>query len=172
MKSREIYDMLLRSIGEHMDAKGRAAVSINGRPALIVTINRETGEVTARNAITDTTAADAVIDYLNTIAGTKYQKTPKNRSYINARIAEDHTPEDCRRVIDSRWAMWKGTSMQEYMRPCTLFNSEKFEGYLAAAKTNVKKIAGSYFMNHIQRQYSADELAKIGVDLIGDLGED
>ena len=172
MESREIYDMLLRAIGEHMDAKGRAAVSINGRPALIVTIDRETGEVTARNAITDTTAADAVIDYLNTVAGTKYQKTPKNRSYINARLAEDHTAEECRRVIDSRWAAWKGTSMQEYMRPCTLFNSEKFEGYLSAAKTGVKKIAGSYFMNHVQRQYSADELAKIGVDLIGDLGED
>lgn len=172
MESREIYDMLLRAIGEHVDTKGRAAVSINGRPALIVTIDRETGEVTARNAITDTTAADAVIDYLNTIAGTKYQKTPKNRSYINARITEGHTPEDCRRVIDGRWATWKGTSMQEYMRPCTLFNSEKFEGYLAAAKTNVKKDDGSYFMNHSQRQYSADELAKIGVDLIGDLGED
>ena len=62
MESREIYDMLLRSVGEHMDTKGRAAVSINGRPALIVTIDRETGEITARNAITDTTAADAVID--------------------------------------------------------------------------------------------------------------
>lgn len=172
MGEKEIYSALIRAIGEHMDTKGRAAVSVNGRSALIITIDRETGEVTARNAITDTTAADAVIDYLNTVAGTKYQKTPKNRSYINARIAEDHTPEDCRRVIDSRWAMWKGTSMQEYMRPCTLFNSEKFEGYLAAAKTNVKKIAGSYFMNHIQHQYSADELAKIGVDLIGDLGED
>lgn len=59
MESREIYDMLLRSVGEHMDTKGRAAVSINGRPALIVTIDRETGEITARNAITDTTAADA-----------------------------------------------------------------------------------------------------------------
>ena len=82
MESREIYDMLLRSIGEHMDAKGRAAVSINGRPALIVTIDRETGEVAARNAITDTTAADAVIDYLNTVAGTKYQKTPKSHDFI------------------------------------------------------------------------------------------
>ena len=172
MEEKEIYNALIRSIGEHMDAKGRAAVSINGRPALIVTIDRETGEVTARNAITDTTAADAVIDYLNTVAGTKYQKTPKNRSYINARIAEGHTPEDCRRVIDSRWAAWRGTSMQEYMRPCTLFNSEKFEGYLAAAKTGARKKPDSYFMNHTQRQYSADELAKIGVDLIGDLGED
>lgn len=139
MGEKEIYSALIRAIGEHVDTKGRATVSINGRPALIVTINRETGEVTARNAITDTTAADAVIDYLNTVAGTKYQKTPKNRSYINARIAEDHTPEDCRRVIDSRWAMWRGTAMQEYMRPCTLFNSEKFEGYLSAAKTNVKR---------------------------------
>lgn len=172
MEGREILEMFMRSVGDHMSANGKAIISINGRPALIVTIDRETGEVTARNAITDTTAADAVIDYLNTVAGTKYQKTPKNRSYINARIAEDHTPEDCRRVIDSRWATWRGTAMQEYMRPCTLFNSEKFEGYLSAAKTNVKKIAGSYFMNHIQHQYSADELAKIGVDLIGDLGED
>ena len=50
MESREIYDMLLRSVGEHMDTKGRAAVSINGRPALIVTIDRETGEITARNS--------------------------------------------------------------------------------------------------------------------------
>lgn len=166
MEGKEIYNALIRAIGEHMDAKGRAAVSINGRPALIVTIDRETGEVTASNAITDTTAADAVIDYLNTVAMTKYQKTPKNRSYINARIAEGHTPEDCRRVIDSRWAAWRGTSMQEYMRPCTLFNSEKFEGYLSAAQSGVKKNKDSYFMNHSQRQYSAAELAKIGVDLL------
>lgn len=115
MGEKEIYSALIRAIGEHVDTKGRATVSINGRPALIVTINRETGEVTARNAITDTTAADAVIDYLNTVAGTKYQKTPKNRSYINARIAEDHTPEDCRRVIDSRWAMWRGTAMPGFI---------------------------------------------------------
>lgn len=168
MGEKEIYSALIRAIGEHVDTKGRATVSINGRPALIVTIDRETGEVTARNAITDTTAADAIIDYLNSVAGTKYQKTPKNRGYINARIAEGHTPEDCRRVIDNRWTVWKDTAMQEYMRPCTLFNSEKFEGYLSAAKTNIKKIAGSYFMNHIQHQYSADELAKIGVDLLGE----
>lgn len=172
MEGGEILEMFMRSVGEHMSANGKAIVSINGKAALTVAIDRTTGEISAKSITTDTTAADAIIDYLNTIAGTKYQKTPKNRSYINARIAEGHTPEDCRRVIDSRWAMWKGTSMQEYMRPCTLFNSEKFEGYLSAAKTGVKKIAGSYFMNHIQHQYSADELAKIGVDLIGDLGED
>lgn len=172
MEGREILEMFMRSVGEHMSANGKAIVSINGKAALTVTVNRTTGEISARSTPDGTTSADAVIDYLNTIAGTKYQKTPKNRGYINARIAEGHTPEDCRRVIDNRWATWKGTAMQEYMRPCTLFNSEKFEGYLSAAKTNVKKIAGSYFMNHIQHQYSADELAKIGVDLIGDLGED
>lgn len=95
MGEKEIYSALIRAIGEHVDTKGRAAVSINGRPALIVTINRETGEVTARNAITDTTAADAVIDYLNTVAGTKYQKrrktaaisTPALRRTIRRRTA-------------------------------------------------------------------------------------
>ena len=172
MAGRETLEMFMRSVGEHMSANGKAIVSINGKAALTVAIDRTTGEISAKSITTDTTAADAIIDYLNTIAGTKYQKTPKNRSYINARIAEDHTPEDCRRVIDSRWATWKGTRMQEYMRPCTLFNSEKFEGYLSAAKTGARKKPDSYFMNHTQRQYSADELAKIGVDLIGDLGED
>ena len=29
-------------------------------------------------------------------------------------------------------------------------------------------LIGSYFMNHVQRQYSADELASIGVDLLGE----
>ena len=132
MDEMEIYNALIRAIGEHMAANGKAIVSINGKATLTVTIDRTTGEISAKSIATDTTAADAVIDYLNTVAGTKYQKTPKNRGYINARIAEGHTPEDCRRVIDNRWAVWKGTAMQEYMRPCTLFNSEKFEGYLMA----------------------------------------
>lgn len=166
MSENEIYDLLLRAIGEHMDARGRAAVSVNGSPALTVTVNLETGEITARGANTDTAAADAVIDYLNAAAGTRYQKTPKNRGYINARLAEGHTPEDCRRVIDSRWTMWRNTKMQEFMRPCTLFNGEKFEGYLWAARAGVKKAEGSYFMNHSQRTYSAAELDGIGVDLL------
>ena len=168
MEGREILEMFMRSVGEHMSANGKAIVSINGKAALTVAIDRTTGEISAKSITTDTTAADAIIDYLNTIAGTKYQKTPKNRSYINARIAEDHTAEECRRVIDSRWAAWRGTSMQEYMRPCTLFNSEKFEGYLSAAQSGVKKNKDSYFMNHSQRQYSAAELAGIGVDLLGE----
>ena len=29
-------------------------------------------------------------------------------------------------------------------------------------------LIGSYFMNHVQRQYSAAELAGIGVDLLGE----
>lgn len=86
MEGREILEMFMRSVGEHMSANGKAIVSINGKAALTVTIDRTTGEISAKSITTDTTAADAVIDYLNTIAGTKYQKTPKNRGYINARI--------------------------------------------------------------------------------------
>lgn len=168
MESEDVLVALMRSVGRHMDAKGRAVVSVNGRPALIIKADLATGEVTAKSVAAETTEADGIVDYLNAVAGTRYQKTAKNRSYINARLAEGHTGEDCRRVIDNRWAAWRGTGMQEYMRPCTLFNSEKFEGYLSAARAGAAK-RGSSFMNYAQRSYSAAELAGIAVDLLGDV---
>lgn len=165
----ELLTALMAAVGRHMDARGRAVVSVNGKPALIIKVNFKTGEVTAESAAADTRDADGIIDYLNAVAGTRFQRTPKNRSHINARLAEGCTPEDCRRVIDSRWAAWRGTGMQEYMRPCTLFNSEKFEGYLSAARAGtVKSSRGSSFMNYAQRSYSAAELAGIAVDLLAE----
>ncbi|NCB45345.1 MAG: hypothetical protein EOM59_22360, partial [Clostridia bacterium] len=45
-------------------------------------------------------------------------------------------------VIDKKCAQWKGTDMDKYLRPSTLFNASKFEGYLNE-KVIEKKHAGS-----------------------------
>lgn len=58
MEGREILEMFMRSVGEHMSANGKAIVSINGKAALTVTVNRTTGEISAKSITTDTTAAD------------------------------------------------------------------------------------------------------------------
>lgn len=71
-----------------------------------------------------------IIDYLNEKAGTKYRYTTKSTvSHINARLKEGYTVEDFKHVIDVKVAEWKGTEMQQYIRPETLFSS-KFEGYV------------------------------------------
>lgn len=77
----------------------------------------------------DSSPADAVIDYLNQRVGTKYQKTKSNRSMIEPRL-KAFTVDDCRMVIDKKCAEWMGTEFQKFLRPATLFQESKFEGYL------------------------------------------
>ena len=80
----------------------------------------------------------AVIDYLNSKAGTHYRASSKDtQRHINARIAEGFTVDDFKRVVDNMWTAWKGTEWEQYMRPSTLFGS-KFENYLNR-KPQVKK---------------------------------
>ena len=72
----------------------------------------------------------AVIDYLNSKAGTHYKPSSKaTQQHINARLAEGFKQEDFLRVVDNMCTVWKGTEWEQYLRPSTLFGS-KFENYL------------------------------------------
>lgn len=77
-----------------------------------------------------------VIDYLNERTGKQYKSTTKkNQTVIRARIDEGFTLEDFKKVIDNKVAEWKGTDMEKYLRPETLFGT-KFEGYLNQQQSN------------------------------------
>ena len=72
-----------------------------------------------------------IVDYLNLKTGKKYRHTTKKtQSLIRSRMSEGFTIEDFKKVIDVKVADWEGTEMEKYLRPSTLFNGEKFEGYL------------------------------------------
>lgn len=89
-----------------------------------------TDTVTENNNITD--FIKEVISYLNTVLGTKYSyKTQKTQTCIKARLKENSnfTIDDFKTVIDKKYKEWKGTEMERYLRPETLFGG-KFEGYL------------------------------------------
>jgi uncharacterized phage protein (TIGR02220 family) len=73
--------------------------------------------------------ADKVIDYLNSQAGTRYKHTDTNRKLINARLKE-YTKREVFDVITKKCAEWKGSEMERYLRPSTLFNATKFEEYV------------------------------------------
>ena len=91
-----------------------------------------------------------ILDYLNEKAGTHYKPVDSNLKFINARL-KDYTIEDLEAVIDKKVREWKGTKMQPYLRPETLFNATKFESYM----NGLEEISENKIINH---NYSEEEL--------------
>lgn len=71
-----------------------------------------------------------IIDYLNDKAMTNYKSTTQATiKHIKARLSEGFKFDDFVTVIDIKTNEWKGTDMEKYLRPETLFGT-KFESYL------------------------------------------
>jgi uncharacterized phage protein (TIGR02220 family) len=72
-----------------------------------------------------------VIEYLNENSGTTFSiKGKANIKLICDRILEGRELVDFKVIIDKMTKIWKGTDMQQFLRPITLFNKTKFENYL------------------------------------------
>ena len=71
-----------------------------------------------------------IISYLNEKTSSKYKATKTHKEFIHARLEEGFTKEDFLTVIDNKVKTWKGTEWEKYLRPSTLFNASKFQGYL------------------------------------------
>lgn len=84
---------------------------------------------------TDNKPYENIVARLNEKAGTAYRATTgKTKTLIRARLEEGFTVDDFFTVIDKKCAEWRGTDMERYLRPETLFGT-KFEGYLNAKAT-------------------------------------
>ena len=71
-----------------------------------------------------------IIDYLNLKIGARYRPNSKStQNHIKARLKEGYSLQDFFTVIDKKCSEWRGTNMEQYLRPETLFGT-KFEGYL------------------------------------------
>ena len=78
-----------------------------------------------------------ILDYLNEKTNSNYKATTKATTQkINARFKEGFSLEDFKTVIDKKTNEWKGTELEQYLRPDTLFGT-KFESYLN--QTIIKK---------------------------------
>lgn len=81
------------------------------------------------------TGADAVIDCLNQVTGSRYQKKPSSKAPINGRLTEGFSAEDLQLVIAFKHEHWGcDPDKAQYLRPKTLFAPSNFNGYLNAAK--------------------------------------
>ena len=119
---------------------------------------KEKGEINNKTIMSPPTSRDeltypygAVVDYLNSKAGTRYKHSSEDtRKHIRARVNDGYTLDDFKVVIDRKVAEWKGTEWEKFLRPSTLFGS-KFESYLnQKEEPKVKKTA---FSNFLERDY-------------------
>jgi len=76
--------------------------------------------------------AQQCLEYLNVVTGRKFSKSPE----LIARL-KDYSVDDVKLVIDYKSKEWMGGDMQKYLRPQTLFNTNKFESYYNDAKQGV-----------------------------------
>lgn len=80
---------------------------------------------------------ELLLDELNTESGRNFKPVKSNLKFIRARLGEGHSPEDISAVTKHYCAKWRSDAkMQEYIRPATLFNGEKFQGYLEQARAS------------------------------------
>lgn len=74
-----------------------------------------------------------IIGYLNTATGRNFNSTAgrgkANRELIHARWLEGWREEDFQRVVDNMVRAWKGTDMESYLRPKTLWGATKMDDY-------------------------------------------
>ena len=88
-----------------------------------------------------------IIEYLNLKTGSKFKPTTKPYvQAIRSRLKEGYTVDDLKTVIDKKCREWKGTKLEKYLTPKTLFAPSHFDTYLnsnemAAMTDTEKKVA-------------------------------
>ena len=74
-----------------------------------------------------------VVGFLNKATGRNFRETDSNLSFISKRLSEPGvTVDGVKQMIARQCERWIGTSQAEYLRPETLFNATKFDGYYAS----------------------------------------
>jgi uncharacterized phage protein (TIGR02220 family) len=81
----------------------------------------------------------SVLSYLNEKAGRNFRLNSSTVASIKARMKEGATVEEMKAVIDSKILEWKGTEWEKYLRPSTLFNQSKYQGYAGMLGTTTEK---------------------------------
>lgn len=95
---------------------------------------------------------------MNSILNSKYKSTTKSHTQnINARLSDGNTVDDLLLVVKSKLTEWgNDPKMAQYLRPQTLFQAGKFDGYLRAAKTT--PAAKQSVFNTQTQNYGDDQL--------------
>lgn len=83
-----------------------------------------------------------ILEKLNLLTGHDYRPVESNLSLIRARLAEGHSQAEIIDVISMQVEQWTDTKMEQFLRPATLFNAQKFNQYVGKLPTWRREKAG------------------------------
>ena len=100
----------------------------------------------------------SVVEQMNSILNSKYKPSTKSHAQnISARLDEGHSIDELILVVKDRLSVWgNDPKMAQYLRPQTIFQAGKFNGYLMAAKTT--PVAKQSVFNTQTQNYGDDKL--------------
>ncbi|WP_107283116.1 replication protein P [Photobacterium lipolyticum] len=81
-----------------------------------------------------------MIDHLNSVVGSRFKPDAKaSTKNISGRLSDGASVKVLKLVIDYKACEWlNDPKMAQFLRPSTLFGTEKFNGYLIAAKQAIR----------------------------------
>lgn len=136
--TKEVSEWILKKL-KNGNLRNLGMDSEETKESLTEITTETTTEITSKDILSPSSTAYPyrdVIDYLNKQTGKQYKPTTKkNQTVIRARSDEGFDLDDFKKVIDNKVSEWKGTDMEKYLRPETLFGT-KFEGYLNQQQSN------------------------------------
>lgn len=102
--------------------------------------------------------AKAVLSKMNEVLSSKYKASTKSHiQFINGRLSDGYSVDELMLVVNHKFNEWKSDpKMAQYLRPQTLFQTGKFDGYLMAAKTT--PVAKQSVFNTQTQNYGDDQL--------------
>jgi len=112
-------------------------------------------------------AVGDVINYLNFKTGSNYQSVESNGKLIRARINEGRTVDEIKAVVDYKCIEWpEGHDCRKYLRPATLFNSEKFNQYFGqlGQPINLEQQNGQQSKSAYQQRTEAGDERSFNID--------
>ena len=74
------------------------------------------------------------LQYLNLICGREFHLTRENLKFAAGRLNGLATLDDLKLIVEHKAFQWQNTDRAQYLRPATLFQAEKIDAYLQAAK--------------------------------------
>ncbi len=172
-KERIDKELINKNISCGTAAQPAAAAEEQTEISVVVEVSksesRSSSKAKSKKSI-DKAVYEAIVAHLNAKAHTNYKATTEStRRLINARLAEGHSVEDFKTVIDRKCAEWLGSGMAQYLRPQTLFGT-KFESYHNAPDytgNNAQSRQQGSQQPPVQRDYSTNM-----IDLLNEyLGE-
>ena len=98
-----------------------------------------------------------VLEHINSVTGRDFGNT---REIVSCFKREACTVNDCKMVIDHKWAEWAGTDMAKHVNPVTPFRKAHFNDYLDQSKAGDAKMVPAQSAQPLgNRAYEKDGFA-------------